>query len=323
MIENPDCLACGRCDWERLGERVYRAHQADQRHARQLEILFAVWAPGTTEFRATFLGCKSCGMMVYSPRPTAADIDAKYRYSPGSAANVPSRTERPRRTNQRIRRLESFLSPYLPQPPKQCRILDFGGGDGRLLKGYAEQGAACDLIDYVPIPVAGVRHVGSNENDLPNEPTYDGIVCSHVVEHMAEPHTILTRLRSALKPDGAIYVDVPMEISRELPARSEPVTHCNFFIPESLATLLERSGYRVETCELTAYPHPDENWKLCATAVAKVAGTNDHAKRDGFGSLNAYLNPDIRMRLHKTKLQWRNIPRRQIRRLRSLLLRFR
>ena len=271
-------------------------------------------------------------MVIFSPRPSATDLDATYRFAPKNSANgsgkqavKPARkTERPRRTAQRIRRIERFLSPHLPRPPKESRILDFGGGDGRLLKGYADKGATCDVIDYASLAVSGVRHVGMNEHDLPNQPTYDAIVLSHVVEHMAEPHAVLTRLKSSLKEDGAIFVDVPMEISAALPARNDPVTHCNFFIPESLVALLTRSGYRVERCELTDYPHPNEGWQLCATAVAKIG--EERATPDGssgFAALKSYLEPDLGMRLRKTRLRWRDMPGRQLRRVKALASRLR
>ena len=325
MIEDPECPACGRHEWRRLGERIY-AGKSDGRWG--LQVLFAVWVPKATEFRVTFLGCEACGMVIYAPRPSAADLDATYRFAPKCPANgsaKPARkTERPRRTAQRIRRIQRFLSPHLPRSPNETRILDFGGGDGRLLKGYADKGAQCDVIDYASLAVAGVRHVGMNEHDLPNVPTYDAIVLSHVVEHMADPHAVLTRLRAALKEDGAIFVDVPMEISATLPARNDPVTHVNFFIPESLSALLARAGYRVETCELTDYPHPNEGWQLCVTAVATIGEERKTPRTSsGFAALKSYLEPDFGMRFRKTRLRWRDMPGRQFRRLKGLAGRFR
>lgn len=43
-------------------------------------VLFEVWCPGRNEVTLTERMCRQCGFMAYAPRPTSADVAAKYRF---------------------------------------------------------------------------------------------------------------------------------------------------------------------------------------------------------------------------------------------------
>jgi SAM-dependent methyltransferase len=319
MIDDPTCPACGANHWTDIGERTYcRPPSLDGRGQKPMRVLFEIWAPGAEEVRVRFAGCNDCGMMIYRPRPSESDLAAKYRALALYGDNIPSSEEDPARTGKRAQRIYDILAPHMKRAPGRCRLLDFGGGDGRLLKRFVEVGAACELIDYCDAPVAGVRQVGSTIDSLPGEAVYDGMICSHVIEHLADPLPVLEALAANLKPDGAIYVEVPVEMVKKMPAPSEPVTHCNFFIPESLSTLLERAGFRVLKCRLTVYPHPNGGWSLCAGAIAEP-GTKAAGTKAGFSALQRYLRPpplfDLQLRLK----MWRAQPKRLARAVRARL----
>lgn len=51
---------------------------------------------------------------------------------------------------------------------------------------------------------------------LPDD-NYDVIFCSHVLEHVSQPHKVLEKLVPKLRPGGAIYVEVPSPRSLRLP----------------------------------------------------------------------------------------------------------
>ena len=307
MLTSPCCPVCGATEWTIVGERTYRRPASlDGRH-KPFRVLFEVWAPGQNEFRVKFATCDACAMMIYLPRPTASDIEAKYHALAQYGDSTPSLGEPARRTRRRSQRLYDILVPRLSRRVHECRILDFGGGDGRLLMKFVEKGAACDLVDYCETPISGVRHVGRTVDSLPDERIYDAIICSHVVEHLAEPLPILRELVRRLTPDGVIYVEVPVEMVKTMPAPTEPVTHCNFFIPESLAALMERAGGRITSCGLTAYPHPSGNWMLCAGATATPGETN-HVARGGVPAIDRYLDPPLPFSIQLRAVMWRSMP---------------
>jgi hypothetical protein len=155
--------------------------------------------------------------------------------------------------------------------------------------------------------VAGVRYAGQDLASLSGEPTYDAIICSHVVEHLAEPLAVLERLVPNLRPTGVIYVEVPVEVLRRLPAGAEPVTHCNFFVPESLAALLERAGCRIISNGLNSYPHPKGGWRLCAGAIATLGGAAKPAS-PGFAAIRRYLQPSLPFMLWASSKIWPSLP---------------
>jgi SAM-dependent methyltransferase len=46
---------------------------------------------------------------------------------------------------------------------------------------------------------------------------YDALICSHVLEHLADPYVVVGPLARKLKPGGVFYVEVPSERSLRLP----------------------------------------------------------------------------------------------------------
>jgi len=70
---------------------------------------------------------------------------------------------------------------------------------------------------------------------------FNYIICSHVLEHVAEPIPFLKEMSSNLKDDGVCYVEVPSEIWYDI--TWDPVTHVNYFTKTSLANTINNSGF--------------------------------------------------------------------------------
>jgi len=102
-------------------------------------------------------------------------------------------------------------------------VLDFGGGDGELLRQLAVSPSIRATI-YEPTPslMAEAKRKLSNRewvtftecvNVLQDE-TYDYIFCLEVFEHLPEKETVqaLAEIRRLLKPGGLAIIGVPIEI---------------------------------------------------------------------------------------------------------------
>lgn len=95
--------------------------------------------------------------------------------------------------------LALFLESLSAKPGS--RVLDVGSGSGEhavIIQDAGHRVETCDLID------------GVNYMIRPTRPqSYDGIWCSHVLEHQTNPGDFLRKLRTDLKPGGLLAVTVP------------------------------------------------------------------------------------------------------------------
>lgn len=278
MLEDPACPACGQHAWETVGEQVFerRAPGRDAYLELRFRVLFELWASERPSFRARFVLCRACGMVVYSPRATAEEVDAKYRLIAQEADGpAPSRATPSRLDRERSAELFALLNRRLAPG---SRILDFGGGVGALMSRFVEAGHRCGVVDYTAAAVAGVQRLGDTLDDLPADARFDLAVCSHVFEHVAEPVRIAEALAARLEPDGLLFVEVPLEIVAGPPKMREPVTHVSFFCVSSMATCLSRAGLEVLDCRIRACLFANGSYCYGVQAVARAPG--DEARRE-------------------------------------------
>jgi 2-polyprenyl-3-methyl-5-hydroxy-6-metoxy-1,4-benzoquinol methylase len=136
------------------------------------------------------------------------------------------------------------------------RVLDVGCGVGRML-GWADAGSVG--LDHNTHSVHAARARGL-EAWLPDEfhagpqavpGSFDTLVLGHVLEHLLEEEAELL-LRTYLpfvRPGGRVLVITPQEAGY----RSDP-THVRFVDAQAVASLLERTGVRVE--QARSFPFP-------------------------------------------------------------------
>lgn len=96
--------------------------------------------------------------------------------------------------------------------------LDAGCGTGTLARYLAEHkgcsilgvdASAAMIANCLPAPNAEFRQIRDIcETGLPDG-AFDGVLCSSVLEYLAEPRAALVELRRLLKPNGLLLVSVP------------------------------------------------------------------------------------------------------------------
>jgi SAM-dependent methyltransferase len=242
-------MVCGNCDWEPLDAYEYHkgsdADRLSEYVALRYRVLFEVWCLEMDFLTLTVVLCRRCGFLTYSPRPDAAEVDAKYRFLQlherhigGQSANA----QAARLDRRRGKRICKLVEGHL-RSRGGARVLDFGGGDGKLLTEFCERGYECFLVDYNRSPLAGIRRLGDTLDDLTGAESFDVVICSHVLEHLAEPAHVLKRLTGLLRPEGLLYAEVPFQLSRRgIPISDDPVTHINFFNLINFSALCQSSG---------------------------------------------------------------------------------
>ncbi|CAE6860348.1 hypothetical protein R69658_07586 [Paraburkholderia aspalathi] len=250
------CPACNGESWLPVGTHYYwRAeHQAngnwyrDQYVRLRRRVLFEIWFPDADVVILSSRRCATCGLACYCPRPDSFDLEAKYRFLM-EAKGVGTRDAAVEQDAARAAWVYETICAVQTNP---FRVLDVGGGNGRLMLPFLARGAECYLVDYATWTHQGVQRLGSTLADVPQAMSFDVAICSHVLEHVAYPRRLLEEVHRILCDDGIVYVEVPLEEFRNNawnPILAEPVTHISFFTAVTLRHLLLAVGYQTNLLE--------------------------------------------------------------------------
>jgi 2-polyprenyl-3-methyl-5-hydroxy-6-metoxy-1,4-benzoquinol methylase len=311
MLWKFDCPACARHDnWEKITSYVYSRSEAVARpvggwsdYVRlRRQILFDVWCPEDDVVTLESIMCCACGFVCYTPRPTQSNVDAKYRFLQKTERTIGGqRPERRARAADQRRAERVFNTVTRHTSDGRLRVLDFGGGNGKLLQPFVEAGHLCVLVDYNVEPLPGIQKVGDTLDDVPEGDDYDVIICSHVLEHLAEPAQTVRRLAKHLSSRGVIYGEVPLGIWKDIGIASDPVTHVNFFNKNSFENLFGCQGLDVLEATQTVGQY-NRRMDVLIVVATKSCGSRRTLLNRGTAETRRLLNPTIAMEIHR---RWR------------------
>jgi SAM-dependent methyltransferase len=229
-----------------IRERLLNSYERLRR-----EVLFNVWFLGEKEIAITSQYCLHCGFMAYSPRPDEMDISEKYKFlgehnRPEEIEEYNSVLDNDPYSKSNREHIYNLIMGGLKK--ENIRILDCGGASGWFVVPFAEHGCQCDLVDYETGQVAGIRKVGNDIHELNEKEIYDAILCRAVLEHLADPLSVVKMFRDLLKVDGLVYAMVPCEIHAGIARLGyDPVTHINAFTPDSFEALFRLADFEVSS----------------------------------------------------------------------------
>lgn len=239
------------------------------------------------------MACLQCGFVFADTKATQAHYDlfyAKYSKYDDAATSTggggtPLDAARLGVTAAELARLE---------PRRSAAILDVGCATGGLL-GALKQRGFTSLLGLDPSPTStvyahknfGVEVVTGSLLDPPPLAPVDGVILSHVFEHVFDCRGAVNQLKHLLKPGGWLYVEVPdatrYHEPRFLVAPFQDLNpeHINHFSLNSLENLLGPSGFSLlesgqkdlETGPNTYYPAIWGFW--CLTQAPRPAA-NSH-----------------------------------------------
>jgi|SRR5215831_6495724 len=133
------------------------------------------------------------------------------------------------------------------QPDKEVvSWLDIGAGYGDLLDQVRRVGIANTAGVEVATSI-GSSHVRYHTLDEV-EGTWGVVSLSHVLEHFADPHKLLTKLKKLMAPKGLAFCEVPNELWSD---RNNDTPHLFFYTPRALERLFKENNFRVlriDTC---------------------------------------------------------------------------
>jgi SAM-dependent methyltransferase len=137
--------------------------------------------------------------------------------------------------------------------PRGGTVVEIGCGDGEFLRLLCRLAAARG-VGFDPrggFAAAGddgaVRLIAGEFPDCGAAPAADLVCVRHVLEHLADPATLMDRLRTLGGAGLAVYAEVPnaLHMLREGLVWDVLYEHRSYFTPPSLARLLQSGGFAV------------------------------------------------------------------------------
>lgn len=209
------------------------------------------------QYRAVELyRCERCGFL-FAPGRSADELqeiytDEYFEQYPGGESYIEDETQRRYEAEQRLNWVEQFVP--------GGRMLEIGAANGLFLASARDRGFEVYGIE----PAAGLAARARELFDvnvqagfvetaaLPDDP-FDVVCAWHVLEHLHKPQDALQRLRGALKSDGYLFLEIPNIESVRAKRHGtnwfhlDPENHVAFYDREQLRTVLEQSGFALET----------------------------------------------------------------------------
>lgn len=213
--------------------------------------------------------CQQCGFRHIDPLPTVEELKTTYRHDYYEKTKPLSLTRY--MEDQEWYQLQysdryDIFEKELGDGKK--RILDVGCGPGLFLKCGKERG--WDTLGIEPSTQAAEKArsfgIETVEDFLTPETAktlgqFDAVHTSLVLEHIPDPTEFLELIFSITKPGGMICLTAPNEYNPFQHALREvdgykpwfivPSHHLNYFTPESLGNLVEKTGYTITLKENT------------------------------------------------------------------------
>lgn len=212
-----------------------------------------------------FSRCTACGFLFASQVPASAFLARLYSEVIDPRL-VASRTGAASWTGHQLRLAGGLLQRLDANP---LRILDYGCGDGVVVRALRAAGIEC--FGYEPFMRGKEESIFDSLRAVEAAVPFEAILLSDVLEHVPDPRQLLIEVRGLLAPRGLLCVSVPdfrEDRARRLlddaargnavSAELNPWEHLNYFSPESLSSLLERSGFVPEREPVPAFGLRDE-----------------------------------------------------------------
>jgi 2-polyprenyl-6-hydroxyphenyl methylase/3-demethylubiquinone-9 3-methyltransferase len=162
-------------------------------------------------------------------------------------------------------------------------LLDVGCGRGLALDYFAERGFKTTGVDISPEAIRLIEQKGHRGYllDLENvnlSGKYDIIVCLEVLQQVFNPKAVLSKIISALKDGGELFISLPNEF--HVISRIKALfgishlgdfhhSHIRLFSPKRNMTLFKEAGLRIEkTAHIPIVP---PKWKILSALCQPLA----------------------------------------------------
>lgn len=197
--------------------------------------------------------CDHCGLIVQNPRLSSASLTEYYADEYRQCLKKKEDDKHIKNMFDRGTRRGAYIAAYLEKnfiDYKGKSMFEFGCGYGGILEHFRRkdcQVSGCD-IDEGAIQCGRKRGLDLWATDTSMSGDFnskvDIVMLSHVVEHIAEPIPFLQKIRTILKPQGYLYIEVPgVNNPRKDMMRNVQLGHLMYFNLETSRLLFEEAGF--------------------------------------------------------------------------------
>lgn len=223
---------------------------------------------GKPEAEVRAVICKTCGLVYLNPQ--LDDVERCDIYSAG-ASNIPHEADEKylqmKETGAEL--ILKWLNERVNLHDKPGRVLDVGCGFGSLLHAFQKYGwdaygiePATNYAEFARENYGAKVTVGFLENSNLPSSYFDVVTLAHSLEHFSDPTKTLTRIRSLIKDEGQIFIEVP-NILKPISFRCFHALHLYYYSANTLGLLLRKTGF-----ELIEIDGRGDIWALARKATA-------------------------------------------------------
>lgn len=236
-------IACPACDGATVERFLDRPRHAFSVFWKDIETI--------PELDGRFDSCPACGHVflasAYIGTAYAAAAEALYEgYAllDGDARPFPQRDPHYVGAVEYLRGRMDFSA--------RGNVLEIGSNRGDFLYLLREAAPGYAVLGLEPsrLPFYGVPTVGGRFDQVRLGGKFDLIVARHMLEHVADPLSVLRGLTALLADDGRLFLEVPnMHYDMAHTIECFIPEHIHHFCERSLAALLARAGLVVTDCD--------------------------------------------------------------------------
>jgi len=244
----------------------------------QRVVLTQDYAYQTCSNTFTYLRCNGCGVTYLANQPTESSLGIIYPNSYTAHATNQGLLALIRRLN--FQKKFFVARRFLCQRNRPLRVLDFGCGNGEMVRAIAElpgklvlSSVGYDNSDSVTRSTVESRNsflISNHLDDVLALGPFDLVFLNQVIEHLPHPIQTLSKIRSSMSPGGVIAIETPSLSGLEFKVRSSTFwggwhapRHFLIFDPATIGQLLSKVGFSV--VKLSYIPSP-YMWSQTLTA---------------------------------------------------------